>query len=244
MSSAFQPRYRERDYPIGRFLADRAMALGLSRTELVRRLGYENLGKGHRALTDLLIAGTTAPLITKNLAAGLEIEQDLLDEVLLVTTRQQHDEARARFLAEEREYRDSFRPHLRVETERRIPQPIFVAALMTVERLRIVRLPAEAFIAGEDDRDTVIKRAILEHYESQHGQVPAFGAITGYTLVTIAGYSADFGLPFNVHGDRAGPIQVVERLGEAKLGVKRGDTRLTGLLKDTPIHLVTTAAEQ
>jgi hypothetical protein len=63
------------------------------------------------------------------------------------------------------------------------------------------------------------------------GRVPAFGGITGYVLVSVAGYAGfDFGLPFSVTGDRTGAMQKVERLGEATLGTKR-DTRLTGLLK-------------
>jgi hypothetical protein len=37
-------------------------------------------------------------------------------------------------------------------------------------------------------------------------------------------------LPFNTDGDPAGPMRQIRRLGEATLGTKRGDTRLTGLL--------------
>ena len=61
----------------------------------------------------------------------------------------------------------------------------------------------------------------------------------GYLLVLVAGYGGfDFGSPFSVTGDRAGGMQKVERLGQATLGTRRGDARLTGLLKDSPIQVI------
>lgn len=69
--------------------------------------------------------------------------------------------------------------------------------------------------------------------------LPAFGRITGYLLVVLAGYDGvNFGRPFDVCGDPAGSMREVPRLPEATLGTKRGDTRLTGLLKDTPIRVI------
>ncbi len=239
MSSTIQARFGEDAYPIGRLVLDRAQALGVSRTELVRRLGYQKLNNGHRALAGLLLAGKTPPFMAENLAAALKVEQDLIDTVLLATARQRHDEARTRILEGERTYRDSFRPHLRVETERQIPSPIFVAALLTTARLRIVRLPDKSLTSSEDDQDRIVKEVIVDHYRDQGGQVPAFGAITGYVLVLLTGYDGtDFGWPFDVNGSRSGPMRKVERLPEATLGTKRGDMRLTGLLRNSPIRVL------
>jgi hypothetical protein len=64
-------------------------------------------------------------------------------------------------------------------------------------------------------------------------RVARSGGITGYVLVSVAGYGGfDFGLGFSITGERSGAMRKVERLGEASLGTKRGDTRLTGLLKN------------
>jgi hypothetical protein len=41
-----------------------------------------------------------------------------------------------------------------------------------------------------------------------------------------------------VTGDPVGPMQPVERLGEAVLGTTRRDSRLTGLFRDTPIGIL------
>ena len=61
--SLFQARFREDTYPIGRFLFfERARALGISRSELVSRLGYRQIGKGHKALTAAMMTGTVRPI--------------------------------------------------------------------------------------------------------------------------------------------------------------------------------------
>jgi hypothetical protein len=45
-------------------------------------------------------------------------------------------------------------------------------------------------------------------------------------------------LPYGVTGDRVGAMRNVERLGEATLGTRQGDTRLTGLLKDSLVQVI------
>jgi hypothetical protein len=61
MSSTMQARFGENEFPIGRLILNLTRDLGLSRSELVRRLGYGNLAKGHRALTELLMTGNLPP---------------------------------------------------------------------------------------------------------------------------------------------------------------------------------------
>ena len=54
-----------------------------------------------------------------------------------------------------------------------------------------------------------------------------------------AGATADTKLTFQPdHPVGAGQMRAVQRLSEATLGTKRGDTRLTGLLKDVPIKTI------
>jgi hypothetical protein len=234
-SATIQTRFGEDTYPIGRFILDRARALGLSRSELVARLGYRQIGNGHRALAELLKNGAVPPHMARHLADALEVDHALVDAVVAATARQQHDEACQRILARETEYRAAFRPHLRCETERAIPEPLFIAALLTSARLRLVSVPDETWSACADDRDRLVKRAIQVHYREHGSYVPAFGAVVGYTVIVMAGYRVDFGLPYDLNGDQAGSMQPVKRLGEAGLGTKRGDTRLTGIFRDTPI---------
>jgi len=221
-SLMFQPRFGEDRYPIGRFILERTRALGISRTDLVRRLGYRDISNGHKALSAVLLTGVVPPHSAKHLANALQVDDALVGSVVGATTRQRRDEASRRRVKSERAYRACFRPHLQVQTERAVPSPIFVAALLTVTRLRIVRLSDEALAANEEARDGIAKTIIIGHWRENGGRVPAFGGITGYWLVLIAGYGgSDFGLPFSVTGDRAGAMQKVERLGQATLGARR-----------------------
>jgi hypothetical protein len=200
MPSTIQARFGETGFPIGRFILDKARDLALSRTDLVRRLGYRELGKGHCALSELLMTGMVPPLIAQNLASALESDQEIVDAVLLATAQQQHDSARndsarTKVLAQEESYRTDFQPHLQVQTERRVPSPIFVAAIMGVARLRVVQLPEDAFAASGDLHPEIVKDVIVEHYRSQGGQVAAYGVVTGYVLVLVPGYDGcDFGV--------------------------------------------------
>jgi hypothetical protein len=60
-SATIKARVGEDHYPIGRFILDRARALGISRSDLVRRLGYRDIGSGHEALSAVLLRGLVAP---------------------------------------------------------------------------------------------------------------------------------------------------------------------------------------
>ena len=158
--------------------------------------------------------------------------------IIEATDWQRRDEQRAQVLAREAAYRARFKPHLRTETARIRPEPLFIAALMGTARLRHVPLSDRAWQLDAEERDAMVKRAILDHHQTQHGRIISFGEIVGYTLVTLPGYLVDFAIPFDLNGDRAGPMCTIQRLSEATLGIKRGDTRLTGLLKDTPIEII------
>jgi hypothetical protein len=254
VSPIFQPRFGEDIYPIGRFILHRARALSMNRSNLARQLGYRDSRSGHEALSAVLLTGSVVPQLASHLAGALEAEDAVVGAVIDATARQKRDEARLdrtlwklqdamsgkkrRLRVEnERAYLTSFRPHIQVRTARAVPSPIFVAALLTVALLRIVHLPDEVLTANDEARDGIIKTIIMDHWRENDGRVPAFGGITGYVLVLVAGYGVfDFGLPYSVTGDRSGAMQKVERLGEATLGTRRGDTRLTGLLKASPIH--------
>jgi hypothetical protein len=157
---------------------------------------------------------------------------------MAANARQQQDEACQRILVRETAYRTAFKPHLRCETERDIPEPLFIAALLTSARLRLVPVCPETWQVSANERDRLLKRAIHNHYREHAGHIAAFGSILGYTAVAIPGYLLDFGFPYDLNGDLVGPMQPVERLGEAALGTKPGSSQLTGLFRDTPIGVL------
>src|SRR5712671_2100580 len=93
-SPTCQPRLGEDRYPIGRFILDRARALGMSRTDLVHRLGYRDISSGHKALSAVLLTGVLAPHVANHLAEALEVDDAVVGAVIDATMRQKRDEAR------------------------------------------------------------------------------------------------------------------------------------------------------
>lgn len=155
-STTIRAQFGEDKYPIGRFILERARSLGMSRSDLVHRLGYGDIGSGHEALDAALLTGSVAPQMANHLADALEADDALIGFIIGATMRQRCDKARLerrlwklqdamrgkkrRLRVEsEQAYAASFRPHLQVQTERVVPSPIFIAALLTVARLRIIR---------------------------------------------------------------------------------------------------------
>lgn len=217
----FRPRYGEDFYPISRLIMDRAAELGLTRSEIVARLGYVNSSKGHRVLTEALRSGSITPFVAQRLASALNIDQSQVDEPLAATARQHQAEVDARRVEAERAYYEAFRPYLRVECERTLPQPIFVAAMIGVGKLRIVPVDMRVWRSRPLTRDRLVKEAVLRHYARRDGSVIAYGRITGYSLILAPSVCFhDLALPYDIYGDRTGPMRAVRRLGSATISVK------------------------
>jgi hypothetical protein len=115
MASTFRLYFGEGSYPISRLLVYRARALGLTRSDLARSLGYRDLGDAHKALANALKTGTVPAHMRNHLGSALELDETVIDSVLDSTSRQRQDEWRASLLAQEKKYMARFRPHLRTE---------------------------------------------------------------------------------------------------------------------------------
>src|SRR4051794_21983464 len=101
----FQPRFCEDHFPIGRLIARRANALGITRRQLVERLGFgDRPAKGHEVLCEVMLTGTVSQYVT-TLASALELDQTVVDQVLQQTSWQQEAEWQQEMLAHEEIYR-------------------------------------------------------------------------------------------------------------------------------------------
>jgi hypothetical protein len=87
-SATIQADFREDHYPIGRFILGRARALGMSRSDLVHRLGYPDIGNGQEALSAALVSGSVTPQMANRLAGVLEADDALIASVIDATLRQ------------------------------------------------------------------------------------------------------------------------------------------------------------
>ena len=82
VSTRFQPRFGEDRYPIGRFILDRARALGITRSDLVHRLGYRNTANGHKALAETLKTGVLPAHLRKHLSGALKLDEAVIVSVI------------------------------------------------------------------------------------------------------------------------------------------------------------------
>jgi hypothetical protein len=211
----FDVRHGDDRYSIGRLIIGRAGQLALTRSEIVTRLGYRNLSKGHRLLNGALTSGMVPAFIAGNLGAALDVEPDAVRTAMAETEAERRAQAAAQREAEDREYRANFRPHLRVETECERPSPIFLVAMLGLSSLRIAPISDAVWTADEIASECIVRAAIADHYQRCGGRLPAFGKIVGYTLVTEAASHCDLGLSYDVEGNAIGAPCSVRRLGSA-----------------------------
>jgi hypothetical protein len=92
-SATIRTEIDEDKYPIGRFILHRARTLGLSRSDLVHRLGYRD-DSGYEALNGLLLTGIVAPHVSNRLADVLEVDDTPVGSVIGATMWQKRDEVR------------------------------------------------------------------------------------------------------------------------------------------------------
>ena len=118
------------DLAIAALIRSRLTELGLSRGEFAKRLGYKNIAKGIRRIDDLCegnIEGTKQfmEVLPQALETSAEIVTLALDQMVreIELAEQQKAEARDKI------WRENFRPHAIILTQRTVPSPIFVAAI-------------------------------------------------------------------------------------------------------------------
>ena len=113
----------------------RMTELGLSRGEFAKRLGYKNLAKGIRRI-DALCEGDIEGMkqfldaLPQALQTSAETVKLALDQTVRELELAEKQEAEAR----DKIWRGNFRPHAIILTERTVPSPIFVAAIIGVDK--------------------------------------------------------------------------------------------------------------
>ena len=194
--------------PITALICNRSEELGLSAVELVRRCGYKNLAKGLRRLEQFCQGDfARSTTLIHALPSALEVTAEVVKQAVEQTQKQLHD-------ADETVWRDSFRPHAIIVTERKVPQPIFVAAMVGVERLLRVDLDHAL------DPATYITQAmdgLKQRLTRWNGMIPAFGRPVGL----IVNFSPDNAVRFDLDGKAVEVFDAAYRLGRAQFCIGR-----------------------
>jgi hypothetical protein len=137
------------DLAIAALIQSRMIELGLSRGEFAKRLGYKNIAKGIRRI-DVLCAGDIEG--TKQfldvLPQALELSEETVKRALDQTVRELELAEQQEADARDKIWRENFLPHAVILTERTVPSPIFVAALVGIEKLLRIDIDAGEFRAA------------------------------------------------------------------------------------------------
>jgi|HubBroStandDraft_6_1064221.scaffolds.fasta_scaffold118030_2 hypothetical protein len=199
----------------------RSRVLDLSRSDLVRRAGYKNIAKGLRRLDELLAGdlGKTGNLI-RALPAALDVPTEMVEHAIEETRRRIAEAQEAARQAREWAWRAAFMPHAIILTERTVPQPIFVAAIIGVERLlRIdfdLALPPISYV---NQAFAGIRRRLSE-FRSGSCRIP--GALPGFgrPIGLIVNYTPDRAIRFDPDGNALDTLPRARRLAEAYIAIR------------------------
>ena len=200
--------------PITTLITSRCQELGLTRAQLVKRTGYKDVSKGIRRLEELLLGELQSnKYLIQGLPAALDLAANVIARAIEKTRRQIAQE-------EEAAWRASFKPHAIILTVRKRPEPIFLAALIGVDRLLRVDFNPEG------DHESFVQRALQGMQRilvKWGGVVPAFGRPTGI----IINYTPDYSIRFGLDGMPREFLRQAYRVGQAQLLKKgRGPLRL------------------
>ena len=180
---------------IAALIRSRTTELGLSRGEFAKRLGYKNVAKGIRridALCDGNIDGTKQFLDA--LPQALETSADTVKRALDQTVRELELAEKQEAEARDKLWRENFCPHAIILTEHTVPSPIFVAAMIGVEKLLRIDLDAT-------QGPMSLVRQVLDRLPER---VPAFGKAIGFVI----NYSPDKAVRFDRNGQ---PIAILDK---------------------------------
>lgn len=187
---------------LSEIIRDRLDVLGLSRRQLVKRLGYSNINKGFRRLEAILDGDRrTARNFALKLSSALEV--DIAEIETAITA-----DCNAALAKLDRQYRESFKPHAVTLTERSIPSPISVsegrAAWLFTRLLRINFIEGSPPITFVDQSRRNLPKGIT-----------ACGGVTGF----VVNYTPDHAVVFDCGGNLLETRNEAIRVGQASLSV-------------------------
>jgi hypothetical protein len=192
------------DLAIAALIRSRLTELGLSRGEFVKRQGCKNIAKGIRRIDVLCegnIEGTKQlmDVLPQALETSAEIVTLALDQTVREIELAEKHEAEAR----DKIWRENFCPHAIILTQRTVPSPIFVAAIIGVEKLLRIDLDAT-------QGPVSFVRQVLDRLPEG---VPAFGKPIGFVI----NYSPDKAVRFDSNGQPIAMLKESVRPGTAVL---------------------------
>lgn len=125
------------------YLARQCATHGIRRGQIPELLQLSNVNKALRRFDALVAGGLHDEDLIDRIRRCEPLGGDAFEEALAETRHQIAVDEQERALHEELQRRAAFRPHLWVIHENRVPSPIFVVAMLGIDRFKRIELPDE-----------------------------------------------------------------------------------------------------
>ncbi len=208
--------------PLGQFILAKAQEAGLSRRDIVPRLGYPNLNKSYRRFDQVIHGNIYNHELLERIAQVLGVDYAEIDAARQATLCEIREEQHQQEADYEARCRAEFRPHLWVIHERSVPSPIFVVAFCGVDRFLRADLPEGIVNLSRPEQLRVIKEVAQSHYKEKEGSAIPFGKILGY----LYRYTYDASLKLTIEGEVVGEVQGAPSVGRVSITI--GNKTLQG----------------
>lgn len=163
-------------YPITELIREILITSGLTKYYFLKELGYKNINKAFRVYDDFPFADKRYYLLVERIIDKYPTYKTAIVNALEDTQRKMKEDEFLQAAQEEREARANFKPYIYIETERKVPSPIFAAAMIG-RRAKFIDFK----ITNQTLSDAQL--VAKEHFNRNNGQSMTFGAITGYRYV-------------------------------------------------------------
>jgi hypothetical protein len=183
-------------------ISETMAAKGLRKGQIISLLGFKNISKGIRRFDAFVEDGVDSPGMLDRLPSALGLPAETVYAAYEQMLEQMRTEAETQRKASLERLRAEFRPHIRVQTDRRVPSPIFVVAMTGgPDRWLRISLPEEITVLPEYDQMEEVAEIVRQHHAERKGWAGPFGSINGYY------YRAEFekAVEFSVTGEMMGP---------------------------------------
>jgi len=165
--------------PLAKLIDDALAAKDWTKAELLRRVGYRNIGKGVNRLDAAVRTGLCPPSLVEGLARALELPRGMIELALQATFADGARQAEECAARRREEAKVAFRPYIFVRTERARPEPIHLAVLFH-DAWKLLSLPSGISDWTMPVQVRFVGDLVRRHFAGKKGALPLFGQITGY----------------------------------------------------------------
>ncbi len=199
---------------IGDLIETRRKELGLSKLDVIQRLGYVNISKGYRRYDAFFAGNIEQRFFLDNLASALCLQFEKISSALEKTRLSIRQAEQFDQECKLTEWRKAFKAHGIIETESSVPQPIFTAIFTDVLSRKLIEL--DITCGAETYRQQMMEE--IPNRVGDNGTIISFGAPIGFVI----NYSPDHAIRYDLNGVELQEMNAALRLGEAFLSFKNG----------------------